>query len=368
MMAASLVLGVPAGMLADRLGPGRGLAVGAWSRFAVIAAALLALHSPALAIAVAFAYSAASQLFSAAELALIRVIEEERPARGHALLVLLQYGGQGAGLFVAGPALYFLGGETAMILGAVVTYAVVGTLTLAMGCVQRNNGLCASACNRPGLSLRPTLHFFASDPAAAYASGLLAFFELALKGLAVAVPIFLLTELRLDPAQLGALGVATVAGAAAGLWIAGELRPAQTRDMMRPLFAGMVALAGMLAVISQGLPMPAGAEIGLAGLVPIAAGLGLCLSLAPIGARAVLTHRAPLEHQGRVFATQGMLSNVVVIVPLAVAGVGTEVAGTVTTFLFLAIAGAGMLVALEYGLPRLRGSTPVEDAIPVRID
>lgn len=368
MMAASLVLGVPGGVLADALGPARGLAFGAWARLFVIAAALFAIDSAGPAIVIAFTYSAASQLFSSAELAFIRVLEEKRPARGHALLVVLQYGGQGAGLFLAGPALYYLGGEVAMVLGALVTYAAVGFLTLAMLWRQQEQMVSVPRCERKWVSLRPTLRFFAMDPAAAYASGLLAFFELALKGMAVAIPIFLFQELRLSHEELGALAAPTIAGAAAGFWLAGQMEPSQGHQVLRPLFAGMVALTGMLAVISQGLPLPAGAEIGLAGLVPVGAGLGVCLSLAPIGARAVLTHRAPAEHQASVFATQGALSNVAVILPLTVAGVGTEMAGTVTTFLFLAVAGGAMLIALELCLPRLCPAVPVALPEPAVVD
>jgi hypothetical protein len=216
--------------------------------------------------------------------------------------------------------------------------------------------------------LGPTIQFFATDAPAAYAAALLAFFELALKAMAVAIPIFLLTELDLDRRQLALLAAPAVAGAAVGFWVAGQLRPEQAGDLMRPLFAAIAAMAAALAMVSQGLPMPAGAEVGLAGMVPVAAVLGLCLSLAPIAARAVLTHRAPVEHQARVFATEGVLSNVIVIVPLTLAGVGTEVIGTVTTFLFLAVVGAAMLMTLEYALPRLRGLVPEAEPVAVRID
>jgi hypothetical protein len=350
MMVASVLTGLPGGMIADRLGPTHGLALGSWARAAVACGALVAFQAPGGAIIVALAYSAASQVFSAAELACIRHLDGARPARGHAILVILQYAGQGVGLFLLAPMLYFLGGIAAMVAGAVVFYAAVGLLAVWLALHAPRSESVARA--KGDVSLGPTLRLFGQEPSAAYAAGVLTFFELVLKAMVVAIPVLIASELHLGHAAIGSLAAATIAGGVAGFWWAATMRPAQSEEIMRPLMLGTIVAAGLLAVASHASLDDLPGALVVAGLAPLGATVGLCLTLAPIAARAVLTHRAPIDHQARVFATQGFGTNVVVMFPLALAGIGTELAGSGATFWFLGITGLLALAALETLLSR----------------
>ena len=350
MMAGALLFAVPAGIGIDRAGAGVGLAAGAWLRVLVAGVALAFADSAAGMFFVAFAYSGVSQVFSNSEMAMVHALQGERPARGHAALLVLQYAGQGAGLLVFAPILYYFGGHVAMVGGAAVVFAGVGLLASFVGKRAR-----VERSARAGMSLMPALRLLRDDHSVAYASGLLIYFELSLKAMIVAIPILAFRELDLGVTAVTGLLLAGGTGALAGIWVATtQLGPEGAGRLARPVFASIVALTFMLTIFASGVPWVPGAAIDVAGLVPVAAGLGLCAALAPVCGRAVLSGHAPGTQQARVFATQGVLSDLVVVLPLAIAGIGTSVAGTGTTFLFLAVVGFASLLCLEYGLPRFR--------------
>lgn len=70
----------------------------------------------------------------------------------------------------------------------------------------------------------------------------------------------------------------------------------------------------------------------------------------PIASRALPSARAPVSFQGRVFAAQGTLSNLLVLLPLTIATLGAELIGARGTLLFVAITGGVVLFALERSL------------------
>lgn len=360
MMAASVLTGIPGGMIADRLGPGAALATGALARAAVVAVAFISLGTPAGAIAIALAYSTASQVFSAAELAFVRELDAARPARGHALLVVFQYAGQAAGLMVLAPILILVGGVAVAVGGALVLYVVAFGLAAWLAAVQP--GAEPDGLPHRSLSLGPTLRFFGAEPTAAYAAGVLTFFELVLKAMVVAIPVFLASEMHMGRPALAVLGGMTVSGGLAGFWLAAVMRPRQSEALMRPLMVGIVIVAGLLAIASHAAFDDVLHVVLVACMAPLAATVGLCLTLAPITARSVLTQRAPLHHQARVFATQGFGTNVVVMIPLALAGIGTELAGSGATFWLLALTGMGAVAAMELLLVRVPGQLALEPA------
>lgn len=349
-MAGALLFAVPAGIAIDRAGVGAGLAAGAWLRVIVAGLAGFVAGSTEGAFLVAFAYSGVSQVFSNSEMAMVHTLQGERPARGHAVLLVLQYAGQGAGLLLFAPALYYIGGPGAMVAGAAVGFAGVALLASFAG-----RRVPVERSERRGMTLTPVLRLLRDNEPVAYASALLIYFEFSLKAMIVAIPILAFQELELGMAAVTGLLLAGGAGALAGLWLAAaQPGPEGAGRLARPVFASLVALMLMLTIFANGVPLVPGAAIDMAGLVPVAAGLGLCAALAPVCGRAVLSGHAPGTHQARIFATQGLLSDLVVVLPLAIAGIGTSVAGASTTFLFLAVVGFASLLSLEFGLPRLR--------------
>ena len=360
MMAASLIAGIPGGMLADRLGPVRGLIGGSWARVLVTAAAVLLVANPVVAVGLALAYSIVSQVFSSAELAFIRHLDAARPARGHALLVVFQYAGQSAGLLIFAPLLHLAGGTQLMFAAAFACYLVVGILSLCLriGPVAGP----ARVVARTGISIGPTLRFFGTERWAGYSAVVLTFFELVVKVMVVALPVLAIEEMGLGKPALGILGAAAIAGGGVGFIWAANMRPARAEEVLRPMMVAVDATSALFATASHGFLNGAGETGILTGLVPLALVSGLTLTLAPIAARAVLTGRAPIEQQARVFATQGFATNLAVVIPLALLGVSTEVAGAGTTFWLLAVVGAASIAAFEL----LGSPAPAPELVPQR--
>src|SRR5690606_20860542 len=74
----SILLGLPGGSVVDRLGPTRGFALGALLRFAPIAAAIVLLEGGTSAWVLAFLYSTGSQVFTPAEMALVKPLQQHQ--------------------------------------------------------------------------------------------------------------------------------------------------------------------------------------------------------------------------------------------------------------------------------------------------
>jgi hypothetical protein len=312
---------------------------------------------PAL-IAVAFAYSAVSQVYCPAELSLVRTVEGGRPARGHALLTVLQYAGQGAALAAAGVLTWKFHAPLALMMSAALCYAVVAGL---MRIVAATAGEAVS-CRAPEREffLKGTVAFFRGHPNAVFATGLLAFSELAVRASAVALPFFLSEDLGLDTRASLALLIPGGAGAAFGLlWVARWLEPAATHTAVRLALLGSIVGLFALGAVGGGLtaaqawvpfspaaPSNAGTAAAIVVLVPVALLLGLCFAVGPVAARSLLSISAPPDQQSRVFATQGTVTDSLGILPLLLSGLGAQLAGGSATFVFLGIVGAAAFVLL----------------------
>ncbi len=384
MMAASLLGGLPAGSFADRIGPAISIRIGAAGRALAIAVALLVatgtIPSPAvlLVAAIAFVYSATSQLYSPAEMALVAVVEGRRPARAHATLVALQHVGQGIGVAVIAPLMLWTGGVPAALGAAFALY--LGVVLLAIAVSLQVHPTQGTALARHRYTLGDTFRYFTRDHSATHAALLLAFGEIAAKTMAVAVPIYVAHEMPLERMQQVALAATGVAGAGVGLlWAGRRLHHYSHVRVMRMTLMGTVTSLVALAVAGHALagsvratrlPLPGSfgdvTDVSFAVAIPVAFLLGVCFAVGPIGARAVLTHTAPAGQQARVFAMQATFTDSLVIVPLMLAGAGTQLAGAWATFVFVALIGIGVLVALD--TPRLLGQREARRAVPVPVE
>jgi MFS family permease len=359
MMAAAIVLGYPGGAAVDRIGPARSMATGSLARFAVVLGALALLDGQQWAWAFAFLYSAVSQIYSPAELALVHRLRREEPCSVHASLLVMQYVGQGAGLLVLAPVLLVIGGSEAMIAGSALLFAGVAASSLLLTLRLRDRG--GPEARRPSLGLRHTLRFFGGEPRARYAAGLLAFADLSTRVMLVALPLYLRAELDVGSAQTAVLVATGAAGVGLGLLWAGRslsMRLAP-RAMRLTLFAAVIsalALSGLghalSAIVGLGsLPVlgalddPQPASFALA--LPAMLVLGASFSVAGIAARSVISETAPALHQARVFASVATFTDLVVIVPLALAGLTAELLGARPVLLVFGAVGVGVLVLLE---------------------
>ncbi len=376
MMAAAVIFGLPAGALADRLGPARALFAGASGRMLVIATALVVPGDPINLALVAFAYSTVSQMFSPAEMALVQVVATGKQARAHTALVALQHAGQGSGLFVLAPVAFWLGGPTFMIGTALAVYVLVACTSLLLALRVPAGGAVASC--RQAFSFMGPLQYFSRWSSAGYAGVLLAFGELAAKSLLIALPAYLSNDLKLgSPEQMVLLlpaGIGVLGGLA---WAGRSLRVTFAPSVLRLTLLGsvvsVVALAGLGDLIAglahmsdQGLVsfLASPERLSTFVVVPVGLLLGTCFAVTPIAGRAILSATAPAGQHGRVFAMQGMFTDMLCVAPLALSGLSTEVAGARTTFLAVGIVGLALFAILELThLGHVRHMAPA----PVRI-
>ena len=370
MTVAAIVLGPLGGGVVDRLGARVALIAGATLRLVAIASGLLVLGFGEHAWLVAFIYSAASQVFSPAELALVATLGGKRPAGTHASLFALQFGGQAVGGLVLGPLLFVLAGTGAMLGGAIVAYVVVTALAALLALRLRDVPTATVVAKRNALHFGRALRFFGGEPRALYAVGMLAFFDVMIKSLVVTAPIFLRTELELGQIQLTMLVGTGVAGALVGLaWAARHRTSARTVESMRWALAapllGLFALApvgdGLATLTVYGASVDFGGStlflIGSFAALPAVFVLGASLSVAPVIARSVLTATAPLNQQGRVFAAESILSSLLVIPGLLAASMATDLLSARVTVIAIAVLGSLVFVALEFAATKRWGGS-----------
>lgn len=357
----SIILGLPGGAIADRLGPARGFAAGAVLRFLPVAGALFFLDGGASAWVFAFAYSTGSQVFTPAEMALVKPLQHRQAGRVHSWLVALQYGGQGLGMLVLAPALYFLGGPRLMLAGAMIGFLALTGVTSLLAWRLSTLRVQAPPSVVSAMRFGEVLRFFGAEYRARYALVALGLKMVVAKGIVVALPFYLERDLGLGLGALAYLMVPGVIGVVAGLlWCGRSLTLDRAGDVMRLSIAGLAVSVAALAALDYGITavaqlshvppvirLEAQMNTTFAVAVPVAFLLGLCLSGVLIAARVALTETAPLGQQARVFAVQLTLTESFIALPLLLMGVGTTFAGARLTLGLLALVIVGAFLSAE---------------------
>ncbi len=361
--AASLLFGVMGGALADRIGPGRGMALGALLRTTVIILCCFQFNAPALAAVVIFAYSAVSQVYSPSEMAMVRVLFGKGRGAGHSLGIALQYAGQGAGMLVLAPLLFFLGGAQGMLAGAVIAGLVLSAITAGLAL---RHGHPVRVAKGDHSSLRDSLRVFKRSAMARDALAVLAVQSMIVQGIVVALPLYIRNDISLGE-EWGLFLVAPgVLGVVAGLaWSAAAVTPEVSQRVMRLALVSMVVGVFALAALDYGLnamltitqfgpliDLEAGLNTTFIVALPVAFLVGFAITLALVSARVALTAASPLAHQSRVFAVQATLTDSFVVLPLLLMGVGVEVAGARPVLAAMGMVGLATLVFIEH--PRFR--------------
>ncbi len=380
MLIPAIALGMLGGAIADRLGPARGYATGSFLRFAAVLLGVFLIDGMVSAWVIAFVYSVASQVFSPAEMAMVKVIDRDRPGRTHSLIIALQTAGQGVGILVLAPALYFLGGPTAIVAGSAAGYALLTGLTLFLA--VRCAGVQAVPTAKKALAFRKTFAFFGAESRARDAVATLALKVVTARAIMVAFPIYLERDMRVGQEWvIYLLGVGCVGAVAGLIWASRTMTldraPATMRLSVTGFAVGAFALAALDFTLTWAVGythfrpiqvLEAGINTTYVVAFPVAFMLGLCLSGAMVSGRVALTETAPEGMQARVFATQLWLTETLILLPLALAGLGTEFAGARPTLAVVALLAVGTLVAMEFGRIRERLAPVPEPAlVPVPI-
>lgn len=377
----AVLFGPIGGAIADRIGVARAYPIGAALRLTVAIAALVIVPIYGWIWAAAFAYSAVSQIFTPAELALVRTIRPGHSGGVHSTLQAVQYGGQGAGMLVLAPLLFVLGGLPAILAGAAFLMVLLVVLTALVG---RRLGSVEIASERalPGhrAGVRETVAFFLGEHTAAYAVVLQSFKSMVSRGVFIALPLYLTHDLGVGGDMLVYLIVPGVAGVAAALiWSGRSLGVEQAASVMRWSMIGLITAVAALAALDYGIsamarysqvPPVVSFEASLnttfAVAVPVAFLLGIVLTTSVIAGRVVFTELAPRGQQARVFAVQEVFSEGLLVAPMLLTGVGVTYAGARPVLAAIGIAGVALLIALEMSRPRVALPATEPVSVPIR--
>lgn len=372
-----LCFGIVGGGIADRIGAPRGFTLGAFLRLLPVLLALALPGGSQTVWVVAFLYSTASQVFTPSEMALVHTLQARSPGRAHALLVALQYGGQGLGLAIA-PALFFAGGTSLLLVASAAGFGVLVLLTFLLQRSLRDAEPDHPHHLREALQFGKTCRFLVREAEARYALVTIAIKNAVARGVVVIMPIYLTHDLGLSRQAIGFLVAPAGVGIAVGIIAAGR-RPglADAGGLMRRCLAGMIVgvfvltlfdygfsavvdLTGMGSFVSYDVHM----NTTVAAALPASFLLGLSTTVAVVAARTALSSTAPAGQQARVFAVQDTLTESLLVLPLLLTGVGTEVVGARPTLLVIGIVAVVGAMMLE--LPRFRRiAAPAAEAASV---
>ncbi len=377
----SIILGIPAGAVADALPKRFTLTLGYLLR-AVIAAALIWYRDDLFYIYVlAMASSTVVQFLSPAESATVpTVVRQDQLSAANSLMLFAMMLGQIAGLVVIAPFLIKLGSteavfvvSAALFIGA--TY-VVGWMASGFTHEEdvRRPSMSIVEATREGFRiLRTNRHAYLAIVYLTTATALT-------KVLVVLLPKY--TRDVLDIATEDTVFVAAPAaiGAAAGLALAPPLiRLAGSWRVVAFGFAvfvlGMMGMGFVVYVrdfIQSNLDFGISfveEEVGVSSVITVtmlqAIPLGFAFSLVSVAARVVMNEQAPPDAQGRVFAVQGALGDFLSLLPLLLVGVIADVVGVRATLLASAVsaaAAAGFLTFSRRFGPR--GDPPAGPPVP----
>src|SRR3990170_4975793 len=374
-MLPAILIGVPAGGLADVL-PKRALLVAGYAgRAAPVAAMILCVDGVWTLCLLVLAFSSVGQVSGPAEAAALPILVRRDQLTGaNSWMVLSLMVGQAAGAVALAPfVLKFIGAETCLAIAALLLAAAAFIATSVTGLRAGSGGQAAP----PPVGLLESL---AAGGSVLWTSrrAFLALVYLTVvgtlaKALAVLAPHYTRDVLKIAtentvfvvaPAAIGAL-LALVVTPPLARW-AGAARMAALGFVLYVL--GIVGL-GLIVYVKDfivdnmelGLPFVE-REVGVSSVsivtmaMILAIPLGFAATIVGVAGKAVLNEEAPEGKQGRVFATQGALSDALSLAPLFAIGGVAELVGVREVLLVAAVAaflaGVYLGVSRRFGPPR----------------
>ena len=378
-MLPSILIGIPAGGLADVLPKRPILVLGYALRGALVLAMIMYVDDVWSIYLLLIGYSAVGQLTSPAEsAALPGLLRREQLAGGNSWMVLAVMVGQAAGAVALAPvALKLFGPEVSLALAAALLF---GAAFIAAAIA----GLGGAPVQRDEVRLGFVSAFavgwnvLRNSRRAFLALVYLTVVTTLAKALAVLAPRYVDDVLSIEPENT----VYVVAPAAIGAAVALLLTP----PLAKLLGAAKIAAAGfVLYVLSVaglglivlvrdfivdhvelGLPFVE-REVGVSSVdlvtmaMILAIPAGFALTMTGVAAKAVLNEEAPEGKQARVFATQGAISDALSLLPLFAIGGVAELVGVREVLLVASVvallAGVYLSVTRRFGPPAVRAQT-----------
>src|SRR3990172_8849274 len=338
-MLPAIVIGVPAGGVADVL-PKRGLIVTTYGMRAALAAAMILYVDNVWALYVlTLAFSCVGQLGGPAEAAALpNLVRRDQLAGANSWMVLSLMVGQGAGAPPSGGLIESLAaGWTVLRTSrraflALVYLTVVGTLAKALAVL-------APHYTRDVLKIDAENTVFVVAPAAIGA----------LLALVVTPPL----ARWAGAARMAALGFVLYVLGIVGLGLIVFVRDVIVENLELGLpFVQREVGVGSVDIVTMAMILA----------VPV----GFAATMVGVAGKAVLNEEAPEGKQGRVFATQGALSDALSLVPLFAIGGVAELVGVRSVLLVAAVAaflvGVYLSVSRRFGPPRPVRAAPTGSA------
>lgn len=365
----AMFLAIPAGALADALPKRLTLTTGLLLKTAVAGGLVLFSGDTLSIFLLAAALSAVSQLYSPAESATVTgIVRRDQLPAANALMVLTLVLGQILGIAAIAPLLLRTVGPSSVFLVATALFALASYIIGWMASDFSREE--EAATRRAGFinAMQEGFRVLRQDRHAYLAIVYLTIGTMLLKVVVILLPQYTHDVLRISTRDTVFVAAPAAIGAGAGMLFA----PLVIRRIggWRVVAAGLVLLLlGMLGLglvvyvrdfIESNINLGIGfveREVGVSSVITVsmllAIPLGFAYSLLSIGARVVMNERAAPETQGRLFAIQIALGDLVSLVPLLVVGALADVAGVRATL--LAAAAAAVLAAAYLTFSRRLG-------------
>jgi MFS family permease len=360
----SIVLGIPAGALAEVLPRRALLTLGYVLRAAAVGAILLYRHDLWRVYLLVLGFSTVGQFTGPAEsAALPRMVRSEQVATANSFFVLSVMVGQVTGGVVLAPLLLkSLGVEVVLGVAAALFLAAAVVVSRVAGLQGRQNGSQEGGRLSLGRALAEGWRVLRSSRHAFMAMVYLTIAGTLAKSLAVLAPHYTRDVLRIEAENT----VFVVAPAAIGAIAALVLAPLLTRLLgaSRTTVFGFFLL--VLGLISLGLVVYVRdfmldhvdlgisfveERVGVSSVITvamiIAIPVGFAATVVGVAGKAVLNQEAAEGTQARVFATQSALSDALSLVPLFIVGVVADLVGVRSVLLAAALAGLAVAMYLN---------------------
>jgi len=380
-MLPAILIGVPAGGVADVL-PKRAMLVTGYALRAALAAVMILYVDDVWTLyLLVLAFSSVGQVSGPAEAAALPLlVRRDQLAGANSWMVLSLMIGQGAGAVALAPfILKFIGAETCLAIAALLLAAAAFMVTSVTGLRAGAGGEAPPPAGGLMESLAAGWTVLWTSRRAFLALVYLTVVGTLAKALAVLAPHYTRDVLKIATENT----VFVVAPAAAGALLALLLTPPLARRLGAAKMAafgfvlyvlGVVGLGLIVYVkdfivdnLELGLPIVE-REVGVSSVdivtmaMILAVPIGFAATMVGVAGKAVLNEEAPEGKQGRVFATQGALSDALSLAPLFAIGGVAELVGVREVLLVAAVAallaGVYLSVSRRFGPPRAVRAAP----------
>jgi MFS family permease len=370
----SIVIGIPAGAVADLIPKRFTLAAGYLARAAVAGALVYYSGNLAVVYLLAAASSVINQFFVPAEAATVPgIVRRDQLPAANSLMVFSLIVAQVAGMVLMAPLLLKLVGEEALFITCAALFLAAA---LVIGWMA--SGLSAASvvkASSHGIieATREGLRILRSDRHAYLAVVYLTMAVTLSRVLVVLLPAY--TTDVLDIAPEDTVFVAAPAAIGAGLGLISTPPLTRLFGAWRLVVFGFALLLlgltglGLVVYVRDFLETHARLEpgiqfvedeVGVSSVITaamlLAIPIGLAFTVVGVAARVVMNERAPPEAQGRVFAAQGAVGDLFSLLPLLIIGGVSELLGVRATLLVASLLAAA--VAIYFTFSRRFGPRP----------